>query len=83
MLDMDQDPHTAIHSSRSHHQLIPNVLCAEASYSSSVFEGWKSRGHNVTTGYIFTGVSSVKRDEETGLFRASGDSRKAGGAAGY
>ncbi len=84
MLDMDLDPHTAIHSPRLHHQLLPESAFVEATASEAVIKGLESKGHKVLVGnnYIFTGVSAVKRTS-SGLLQGSGDERKGGASRAY
>jgi gamma-glutamyltranspeptidase len=78
------DTHTAIHSPRFHHQLLPDIIMTEASESEIVKDGWKSRGHLIyPTNGIFSGVSAVKKLKGGLGFEGSGDERKQGSAVGY
>jgi gamma-glutamyltranspeptidase len=76
-LDAGLNPLEAIHQPRLHHQLIPNELVVEETFESDIVDAWRSKGHNVTFGAIFSGVTVAYRKAD-GLLQTSGDRRKDG-----
>ncbi|KAF9110932.1 hypothetical protein BGX27_005691 [Mortierella sp. AM989] len=73
----------AVEAPRMHHQLMPNEVEVESSYSSSDVRYLSSRGHNVImSGILAAQVQAVIRATDR-LIYATSDSRKHGVAAGY
>lgn len=80
MLDMQADPHVAVHAGRTHSQLVPDVVLVEE--NGPVGVALEKKGHVVVEGHIYTGVAAVQRTRN-GILQGAGDQRKDGFAVAY
>lgn len=78
-----KSPLDAVQDPRLHHQLLPDVVVADADLPAEVIAGLRRRGHVVNTTGAFAVVQMVVHDLDSGNLTAVSDHGKGGAPAGY
>jgi len=82
VIDLKDDLETAMRRPRFHHQWRPDAMWIEKTFSSSVMEALKSRGHSLDPADPSGATNAIIRNQD-GSLTAAHEPRLSGKAAGY